>query len=255
VVADGTQIGVWGESPHYGVYGASKEFAVYGVATTVASDPYRGVAVRGVGNADALAGRFDGHVEVYGTLFEFSSAPVHIDHPLEPRNRYLTHAAVSSPDMLNVYSGSVTLDARGASVVRLPRYFEALNMDHRIQLTGVGVPAPNLHVAQEVNKGRFRIAGGAPGQKVFWQVTGVRQDAWARKHRIKPDSLKRPRDRGKYLAPKLFGKRMSDGIGYVTPIKRRRKTAVVARTASPAVPRPRPAAPRLPGRGPMRPGN
>ena len=66
------------------------------------------------------------------------------------------------------------LDEAGEAEVQLPSYFEALNIDYRYQLTAVGGPGPNLYVAQKISGNRFRIAGGAPGLEVSWQVTEVR---------------------------------------------------------------------------------
>ena len=46
----------------------------------------------------------------------------------------------------------------------------------------LGAPGPNLHVSKEISGNRFEIAGGSAGQRVSWQVTGIRRDAWARKN-------------------------------------------------------------------------
>jgi hypothetical protein len=59
---------------------------------------------------------------------------------------------------------------------------------------------------------------------VFWQVTGIRQDAYARKHRIKVDTAKKARDKGRYLSPDAFGKWRTARIGYVKPSGGRRRT-------------------------------
>jgi hypothetical protein len=84
---------------------------------------------------------------------------------------------VEAPERLNVYRGTVTLNALGRANVRLPRYFPALNTDYSYQLTSIGTPAPALHVAQEITPaGSFGIAGGAAGQRVCWMVTGTRHD-------------------------------------------------------------------------------
>jgi hypothetical protein len=63
------------------------------------------------------------------------------------------------------------------SVVRLSYLPSPLNGDFRYQLTAIGAPAPRLYVAREVTQNRFKIAGGRPGGKVSWQVTGIRHDA------------------------------------------------------------------------------
>jgi hypothetical protein len=41
--------------------------------------------------------------------------------------------------------------------------------------------------------------------KVSWQVTGVRHDGWANKHRIPTEEAKSERERGFLLHPELFG--------------------------------------------------
>ncbi len=107
--------------------------------------------------------------------------------------------------MKNVYDGVSALDERGEAVVELPTWFEALNQDFRYQLTPIGVPGPNLYIAQEIHGNRFRIAGGAPGTKVSWQVTGVRHDPYADAHRVQVEQDKPEAERGYYLHPELYG--------------------------------------------------
>ncbi|MGC2474320.1 MAG: hypothetical protein WA485_08290 [Candidatus Sulfotelmatobacter sp.] len=136
-----------------------------------------------------------------------------IDHPLDPANKYLEHSFVESPDMMNIYNGVVLLDDKGEASVKLPDYFEALNSDYRYQLTAIGAPGPNLYVAEEISGNRFKIAGGKPGAKVSWQITGIRQDAYAKAHRIKVEEDKPAEDRGHYLHPELFGVTEKDAVG------------------------------------------
>jgi hypothetical protein len=135
------------------------------------------------------AASFIGNVGVVGTLTK-SAGSFRIDHPLDPEGKYLSHSFVESPDMMNVYNGNVTLDAGGRATVQLPEYFEALNRDFRYQLTAVGAPGPNLYIAEGVKQNGFRIAGGRPYAHVSWQVTGVRQDAYADAHRIRVEEDK-----------------------------------------------------------------
>ncbi len=99
-------------------------------------------------------------------------------------------------------SGSWTVH-RPATVV-LPGYFEALNRDFRYQLTVIGQFAQAI-VAKEINQGRFIIKTNKPGVKVSWQVTGIRQDAWANAHRIPNEQDKPAAERGHYLHPELYG--------------------------------------------------
>ena len=107
--------------------------------------------------------------------------------------------------MMNIYNGLIRLDARGEAWVVLPDYFEALNRDFRYQLTSVGASQPRLYIASEVKGNRFKIAGGKANAKVSWQVTGIRQDAWANAHRIPNEEEKPAEKRGTYLHPDLFG--------------------------------------------------
>jgi hypothetical protein len=137
---------------------------------------------------------FNGRVHVNGTLTK-SAGSFRIDHPLDPEHKYLSHSFVESPDMKNVYDGTVTLDANGRATVDLPEYFEALNRDFRYQLTAIGAPGPNLYVAEGVRQNRFKIAGGRPYATVSWMVTGIRQDTYANEHRIKVEEEKIQPDR------------------------------------------------------------
>jgi hypothetical protein len=88
--------------------------------------------------------------------------------------------------------------------VELPQWFEALNGDFRYQLTPVGGPAPELHVAEEISHNRFKIAGGEDGMKVCWQVTGTRRDRWAAANPFAVEQEKSDEERGKYLEPSLY---------------------------------------------------
>ncbi|GAA4371596.1 hypothetical protein [Hymenobacter koreensis] len=181
---------------------------------------------------NVLLARGNGSVQVVGNLSK-GGGSFKIDHPLDPENKYLYHSFVESPDMLNVYNGNVTLDARGEAEVLLPEWFEALNRDFRYQLTPIGAPGPNLYVGAEVQGNRFRIAGGAPGGRVSWQVTGIRHDKFAEQNRIPVEEAKEPADRGRYLHPAAFGRPASQAVEAVrgaVPEKQR----AAARTAAPA---------------------
>jgi hypothetical protein len=87
--------------------------------------------------------------------------------------------------------------------VTLPDWFQALNSDFRYQLTTIGQPA-HAWVAAEVNQNSFAIRTDKPNVKVSWQVTGIRQDAWANAHRIPVEADKAKADQGHYLHPELF---------------------------------------------------
>jgi len=162
--------------------------------------------------ATNYAGYFDGNVRITGTLYTRANG-YRIDHPLDPENEYLTHSAVESPDMMNVYNGNIILDAHGKAVVQLPDYLEALNRDFRYQLTCIGGFA-QVYIAEEIRDNQFTIAGGEQGMKVSWQVTGIRHDLVAEANRVVVEEDKIPRDAGKYLNPEVYGLPESMGINY-----------------------------------------
>ena len=182
-----------------------------GYGAVAVSNGEKGIGITSSG--DSLAANFLGNVNVHGLLSK-SGGLFKIDHPLDPENKYLQHSFVESPDMMNVYNGNVILDSNGEARVKLPDYFEALNKDFRYQLTALGTPGPNLYISREIKNNSFKIAGGDPGMKVSWQVTGIRNDAYAKKHRIKVVVEKKNNEQGRYLAPVEHGLSKSMGIGY-----------------------------------------
>jgi hypothetical protein len=172
-----------------------------------------GVAVRGEAfGVNTMAGVFIGNVQIHGNLAK-AGGSFKIDHPLDPTNKYLSHSFVESPDMMNIYNGNVTTDARGEVVVELPSYFTALNRQYRYQLTVVGQFAQAI-VASEIENNRFTIKTNKPRVKVSWQVTGVRQDAYAEAHRIPVEEAKPAEERGTYLHPQAFGQPAEKGVNH-----------------------------------------
>jgi hypothetical protein len=203
-----------------GVYGlasatSGNAMGVYGV-----SNSFYGYGVYGYNSATGgYAGYFSGDVSVTGNLSK-GGGSFKIDHPLDPVGKYLYHSFVESPDMMNVYNGVIVLGENGAAEVELPAWFEALNggaehrSDYRYQLTPIGAPAPNLYIAQEIQDNRFQIAGGTPGLKVSWQVTGIRHDAYAEAYRIPVEQDKPAHERGTYLHPELYDQPEELGLDY-----------------------------------------
>ena len=172
-----------------GSTGTPTKYGVYGEVDTSVGTRY--------------AGWFQGNVNVSGTLSK-SGGSFKIDHPLDPANKYLSHSFVESPDMLNIYNGNITTDARGYATVTLPEWFEALNRDFRYQLTVIGSFA-RVMVAEEVRDNAFVIRTSNPNVKVSWQVTGIRRDAWAEANRIPVEEPKPDAEVGSYLHPELYG--------------------------------------------------
>lgn len=166
------------------------------------------------GNATGNGFVFAGNVAVNGTLSK-SAGTFKIDHPQDPANKYLIHSFVESPDMMNVYNGNVVTDASGMATVKLPGYFEAENKDFRYQLTTVGGFALTT-VYKEISNNEFVIQTDKPNTKVSWQVTGIRNDEYAKANRIVDEVEKTGTERGKYLHPELFNQPQTKGIYYST---------------------------------------
>jgi hypothetical protein len=182
----------------------------YGVGISAVAEGDKATAVEAIGGEFGLystgtlyAGYFDGNVLVNGNLAK-SGGSFKIDDPIDPAEKYLSHSFVESPDMKNVYDGVVTTDANGFATVTMPVWFEALNRDFRYQLTTVGQFAQAM-VSKEIANGQFTIQTDKPSVKVSWQITGIRQDAWANAHRIPVEEGKSTAEKGHFLHPELFG--------------------------------------------------
>ncbi|MEJ5263623.1 MAG: hypothetical protein WHT45_13140, partial [Ignavibacterium sp.] len=188
----GTNYGIMGEAGGSGI-----NYGVYGRAT---------------GGTTNWAGYFSGNVNVTGTLSK-GGGSFKIDHPLDPQNKYLYHSFVESPDMKNIYDGTVITDASGYATVTLPDWFEALNKDFRYQLTVIGDFAQAI-ISQKIQNNQFTIRTDKPNVEVSWQVTGIRKDAFAEKYRIPVEEYKKGDDIGKYLHPEAFGLPETMGIDY-----------------------------------------
>lgn len=212
-------IGVSGASTSsYGVSGSSST----GFGMTATSGSSDGIyvltnstdvtkaAVRGIASSGAFAGIFEGNVSVTGMLSK-GGGSFKIDHPLDPENKYLYHSFVESPDMKNIYDGNIVTDENGEAVVEMPDYFEALNSDYRYQLTVLGTFAQAI-VAEKIKNNRFVIKTSQPKVEVSWQVTGIRQDAFATKNRIKVEVDKSEADRGFFVHPSAFNLPEERGI-------------------------------------------
>jgi len=86
--------------------------------------------------APGLAGSFTGSVYLSGNLTVRGSIlaggkDLKIDRPLDPANTYLVHYSLESSEMMDIYTGNVTLDPNGVATVQLSDSFETLNTDFR----------------------------------------------------------------------------------------------------------------------------
>lgn len=184
--------GVRGDSNYVGVWAQAPSYALYAESPATSGQNY---AIFAKSNADSCYAVFaQGNAHVNGTLSK-AAGSFKIDHPLHPDTKWLSHSFVESPDMMNVYNGNVTLDGAGKATVKLPDYFGALNHEFRYQLTCIGAHA-SVYVAATVTDNAFSIAGGTPGLEVSWQVTGIRQDAYAKEHPIVVEVEKRKENLG-----------------------------------------------------------
>jgi len=155
-----------------------------------------------ISNSTGRAGYFGGNVEVAGTLTK-AAGTFKIDHPLDPKNKTLSHSFVESPDMMNIYNGNVVLNAKGEALVQLPNWFTALNKEYRYQLTCIGGFA-QVYIAEKVANNQFKIAGGSSNLEVSWMLTGIRNDAYAQKFRTPVEEEKLAEEKGYYLQPEAF---------------------------------------------------
>ena len=136
-----------------------------------------------------------------------------IDHPLDPENRNLQFAGISSPQMSNALFGNVTTNSSGEAVVELPEYFTAVSTEYKYQLTVVGQFAQAI-IGEEIRGNAFTIKTDKPNVKVSWQVVGLRNDAFARTKQLQVEKAKLPEDVGKYLHPGAHGYGPERGVDW-----------------------------------------
>ncbi len=189
VNANIAQSAIYGFSSNTGVTGAGDQIGVLG-----ANENGSGFGVFSNGNSGASG-----------------TKAFHIDHPLDPENKYLNHYSSEAPEPMNFYSGNIVTDARGYAVVRLPDYFGAINRDFRYQLSVLKEFAQAI-VAEEIENNQFTIRTDRPRVKVSWRVEAVRNDPWVQ-HRGYQDVQQKPvSERGKYLHPELYGQPAEQGL-------------------------------------------
>jgi hypothetical protein len=154
-----------------------------------------------------------GRVVVNGDFTVVGAKAFTMDHPLDPANKLLRHAAAESNEVINFYSGNVTTDASGKAVVSLPDYYEALNKDSRYQLTVIGSFAQAI-ISKEVSNNKFEIATSVPNVKVSWEVKGVRNDNRMKQHPFVAEEVKSGAQKGKYWDPASHNQPASMGVTY-----------------------------------------
>jgi hypothetical protein len=157
-------------------------------------------------NGTQIATFTSGSAGVNGS-FSKPGGGFHIDHPIDPLNKFLDHSFVESPDMLNLYTGKVYLDALGEATVTFPDWFQYLNKEFTYQLSAIGQSMPNLYVSSEISSDTdpdiasgdsFTISGGVDSGYVTWTVMSIRKDKYANHHRIPLETDKTGDDIGVY---------------------------------------------------------
>lgn len=189
-----------GVTQNYGVAGKSNGVSGTGVLGQALANSSSSYGVLGdVTNANAFA------VYALGKFGASGTKSFRIDHPDDPANKYLLHYSAESPDVLNMYSGSIRLNEAGDAIVELPEYFSKINKDARIFLTAAGAPMPNLYASEEVTGNQFEIRGGRPNGKVFWEVKAIRNDEWMKRYGAPVEVEKQGIEKGRYQHPELYG--------------------------------------------------
>ena len=83
-------------------------------------------------------------------------------------------------------------------------------------------------VARKIANHQFSIKTDKPNVEVSWQVTGVRQDAYAKAHPFQVEVEKPESERGYYLRPELYGAPEEKGMlwaNYPEMMKRMKEAA------------------------------
>ncbi|MBK8506171.1 MAG: hypothetical protein IPL46_30610 [Saprospiraceae bacterium] len=222
IYSNGGENGIYSNGGDNGIYSYGGNFGIFcqgGTGGSLSEGPYIGAqgtatgsnvdrqAVRGELNtmvAGGYAGLFTGTTWIAGTLIKNAGAFM-IDHPIDPDNKYLMHSFVESPDMKNIYDGVIITDENGIAEVELPNWFQTLNIDYRYQLTCINQYA-ETYVSREIADNNFQITTGKPFIKISWQVTGIRNDPYARDNRLPVEKDKTGQDVGKYIYPQGFNK-------------------------------------------------
>ncbi len=228
--------GVWGQGVN-GVVGESSNISGYGVwgSNSATTDPGTGVAgigvtgVAGQSTNTALSyglysyddGGIYNQLDVGGNFSAGGTKSFRIDNPNDPDNKFLVHFCAESPEVLNIYRGTIILNNNGEATVTLPDYFEKINRNFSYTLTPVGSSAPNIFIKQKIKNRKFIIAGGNPNQEIDWVVYAERNDKYlqANPNVRTVEPLKTGRYKGKYVHPKLYGKTKKDNILYKPNLK------------------------------------
>jgi len=127
-----------------GVHGVGSGFGMVAEGSSYGIAAYGSVGIYANRRPEIpFAGLFDGNVQINGSLTKSSARSRSIT--ADPAIQVPLPLLVESPDMKNIYDGTVTLDekARRCADARL---FQRHESGFPLQLTAIGAPAPNLYV-------------------------------------------------------------------------------------------------------------
>ncbi len=197
--SSGNQAGVYGY--YYGTSGAfgyRYEGQVY--------------AVYGYQSSGDYAGYFNG--DLHASTFDGASKSFLIDHPDDPYNKVLRHYCIESPEVLNVYRGTVELDETGEATIEMPDYFKNLVDEDgaTVHPTPVGRP---FMVGYEWNQDHLSfILYGDPGREVSYLVYAERNDPaieFFRKPVVESKDSSNKYRKGQLIYPQVYGEEPNPG--------------------------------------------
>ncbi|HPB48224.1 MAG TPA: hypothetical protein PLX16_06380, partial [Exilispira sp.] len=136
----------------------------------------------------------EGNQNVGGDLNVTGTKNFRIDHPDDPENKYLVHAAVESDKVLNKYIGIVITNNQGIAVVSLPDYIQKVNKNFHYQLTVIGDFAQAI-ISKKINNNQFEIKTDKPNIEVSWEITAERNDEYMQEHPFSPVQEKNSENR------------------------------------------------------------
>jgi hypothetical protein len=178
-----------------------------------------GLAYGGSGFNFGFQGRALGSGFNYGAFGEASGAGTNygiygraVDSSATTNYGVYGFAANAPTNWAGYFQGNVTLTGefvygKGGSKIDHPLDPENKYLRHS------SVESPEMK-NEKISDNRFKIASGAPGMEVSWQVTGIRKDAFAEANRIQIETNKPVDEQGKYLHPEAYGLGDEYGVNY-----------------------------------------
>jgi hypothetical protein len=74
-------------------------------------------------------------------------------------------------------------------------------------------------IDKKIQNNSFVIRTDKPNVEVSWQVTGIRNDPYAKAHPIEVEQVKNEREKGKYYFPELYGQPKNKSLYNVADVK------------------------------------